>query len=263
MNFDNILSIINNNANSEELELIERKNFESKVRKYFQVVIDISSDKSLSVYKNSGTSIQGLYKYYEDLLEKKAIEKIITVFKNNIIAKNWKENSNDDIQYQIVEEIAKNILNQSIDKFKQIKKIMDVLLIEKYLNLKNINDLNNSFMSEIIKEYYELQLNITKNKFIFLFSDGSFIELKKSLLFNETEIINSNGGDLLSFEIKHIYPLKNKKRYCKNIIYFKKIIESLNKSNLPYIIFYIGEELNNGIERILINYIKDRRDYLI
>ena len=292
MNYDNILSIINNNANSEESDLIDGKNFESKVRKYFQVVLDICSDKSLTVYKNSGTSIQGLYKYYEALLEKKKIEKndnisgnskikgennktefdllvdnvganvikkIMTVFKNNIIAKNWKENMNDDIQYQIVGEIAKNILNQSIDKHKQVKKIIDVLLIEEYLNRKNIIDIQNSFMDEIIKEYYELKLNINKNKFIFLFTDGSFIELKKSLLFDEKEIINSNG-DLLSLDIKNIFPLKNKNRYCKNIIYIKKIIESLNKSNLPYIMFYVGEELNNGIERILINYIKDRKD---
>ena len=38
--------------------------------------------------------------------------------KTSSISKNWKENMNDDIQYQIVGEIAKNILNQSIDKHK-------------------------------------------------------------------------------------------------------------------------------------------------
>ena len=75
MNYDNILSIINNNANIEEVELIEGKNYESKVRKYFQVVLDICSDKLLSVHKNSGTTIQGLYKYYEDFINKNKIEK--------------------------------------------------------------------------------------------------------------------------------------------------------------------------------------------
>ena len=40
------------------------------------------------------------------------------------------------------------------------------------------------------------------------------------------------------------------------MIYLKKIIELLNESGIPYIIFYVGEELNNKIEKTLINHIK-------
>ena len=292
MNYDNILSIINNNANIEEVELIEGKNYESKVRKYFQVVLDICSDKLLSVHKNSGTTIQGLYKYYEDFINKNKIEKnsnisgasnrkkeynilefdlmvdnvgknvikkIVDVFKSNIIAKNWDENNTDKAQYQIVGEVAKNILNQSIDKYKQIGKIIDILLIEQYLSSKEIMELDNSFVNEIIKEYNSLKLNINQNKFIFIFTDGSFIELKQSLLFKEFELDTVNN-DYLSIDIKSLFPIKNKKRYCKNIMYLKKIIQCLNKSGFPYIIFYLGDEINNGTERILLNYIKNKKD---
>ena len=292
MNFDNILSIINNNANAEEDELIEGKNYESKVRKYFQIVLDICSDKFLSVYKNSGTTIQGLYKYYEDLIGKNKVEKneniygnsmnkneynklefdlivdnvsknvinkIVDVFKSSIICKNMDENIGEATEYQIVGEVAKNILNQSIDKYKQIGKIIDVLLIEQYLTSKDLIALENSFACEIVKEYNNLKLDINKNKFLFLFTDGSFVELKKALIFKESELTNSNN-DYQSVKIKSIFPIKNKSRYCKNIIYFKKIIESLNKSTIPYIIFYVGEELHNGIDKILINYIKNKKD---
>jgi len=292
LNFDNILSIINNNANTEEEELIEGKNFESKVRKYFQVVLDICSDKFLSVYKNSRTTIQGLYKYYEDLIEKdkaekndnifgtskrkneynkiefdlmsdniskNIISKIIDVFKSSIIAKNWDENIGEATQYQIIGEVAKNILNQSIDKYKQIGKTIDMLLIEQYLTLKDLMDLDKSFVNEIIKEYSSLKLDVNQNKFIFLFTDGSFVELKKALLFKESELENMNN-DYQSVDIKSLFPIKNKRRYCKNIIYLNKIIERLNTSKIPYIIFYVGEELNNGLERILINYIKNKKD---
>ena len=87
-----------------------------------------------------------------------------------------------------------------------------------------------------------------------------FLEgLKKALLFNESELEN-NKNDYQNDEMKSLFPIKNKQRYYKNIIYLKKIIESLNKSKIPYIIFYIGEELHNGDEIILINYIKNQKN---
>ena len=98
-----------------------------------------------------------------------------------------------------------------------------------------------------------------KKKIIFLFTNGSFVELKKALLFNELND-EKKIKDYDSFDIKTIFPIKNKRRYGKNIVYLKLIVKKLNESKIPYIIFYIGEELNNGIERILINRIKNTKD---
>jgi len=47
MNYDSIISIINNYANIEEENLVEGKSYETKVRKYFQAVLDICSEKFL------------------------------------------------------------------------------------------------------------------------------------------------------------------------------------------------------------------------
>ena len=289
---DIVLYIINNKANIEEEELVEGKNYESKVRKYFQIVLDICSDKSFPVYKNYGTPIEGLYKYYENLIQrnkiqknvnikgdskekeeynklefdlmvdhvkKKIIDNIIDIFKSSIIAKNNVENLEEATKYQIVGEVGKNILNQSIEKNKQIGKIIDILLIEQYLTYEALTDKDNPFKNQVINEYDNLKLDINEKKIIFLFTNGSFVELKKALLFN---IYNDKKQvkDYDDFDIKTIFPIKNKRRYAKNIIHLQLIIKRLNESKIPYIIFYIGEELNNGIERILINHIKNKKD---
>ena len=292
MNYDNILSIINNNANIDEEDLLEGKSYESKVRKYFQIVLDICSEKFFSVYKNSSTSIQSLYKFYEDLIEKditkrdenisgnskkksdynklefdlmvdhvncKVIGKMIKIFKSSILAKNFDESNKEIKDYQIVGEVAKNLLNQSIDKYKQIGKIIDVLLIDQYLTSKKASDPENQYINDVIQLCKDLKLNLNENKFIFLFTNGSFLELKKAILFKEEEINNSNI-DYDSLNIKTVFLIMNKKRYGKNILYLKKIIKSLNCSKIPYILFYIGDELNNGIEQILINHIKKSTD---
>ena len=70
MNYSSIISIINNYANIEEENFVEGKSYETKVRKYFQAVLDICSEKFLTVYKNNGTSIQSFYKYYEYIIGK-------------------------------------------------------------------------------------------------------------------------------------------------------------------------------------------------
>ena len=107
----------------------------------------------------------------------------------------------------------------------------------------------------IILEYNNLKLDLQQKKIIFIFTDGSLIELKKAVLFNETDFEKSKN-DYESLDIKSIFPIINKNRYGKNIFYLKKLIDKLNKSQIPFIIFYIGEELNNGIDNIIINHIK-------
>ena len=287
-----ILSIINNKANVEEEDYVEGKNYESKVRKYFKVVLDLCSDKSLSVTKSSFTSIQGFYKFYEYMINEnkirenknifgnskekiefnklefdlmvehvssKVINQIINTFKSNIIATNYDEKISQQKTYQIVGEIAKNFLSQSIDKNKQIGKIIDIFLIEEYLTAEEIENKNNIFLNDIIAEYLDLKLNAEENKFIFLFTNGSYLELKKAILYNEKEL-ESLKENYDSVKIKSIFPIINKRRYCKNILYLKKIVRRLTEANIPFIIFYVGEELNNGIEQILINHIKHSKD---
>ena len=114
MNFDNILSIINNNANTEEEDFIPGKNFESKIRKYFQVILDIWSDKYLSVYKSSGISIEGLYKYYDNIIEKDKTKK-----NNNISEISKRKNGYNKIEFDlIVDNGNKNIINKIIHDFR-------------------------------------------------------------------------------------------------------------------------------------------------
>ena len=280
-NMKSILSIINFKANTEEEDLVDGKSYEIKVKKYFQTVLEICSEKSYSVYSNSSKPIQGFYKFYENLQKEvkeklniygnsndyseynklefdlmvnnvngKVIKKIIDIFKSSIIAKKWEENEEE---YQILGEIAKNILNQSIDKFKQIKKIVDILSIDKILNKELLNN-SNELANNLINEYSNLKLDVSEKKFLFIFTDGCFLELKKAILFEEKELNKSqNYNDV---KIKTLFPLINKQRYVKNMIYLNKIIELLNESGIPYIIFYVGEELNNKIEKTLINHIK-------
>ena len=291
MNYDNILSIIGNNANIEEEEYIDGKNYESKAKKYFKIVLDICSKKSYYVYSNPAKSIQGFYKFYEDLVQQdkikinknitgdskqkieynkiefdlmvndvsaKVIKKMIKIFKSSIIAKNFNENIKDSTKYQIIGEIAKNILNQSIDKNKQIGKIIDVLLIEEYLTTNEISKKENKYVNNVLLNYIDLRLNFLQKKFIFIFTDGSFIELKKALLFTENDF-EKEKIDYEKLNINSIYPIINKNRYGKNILYLQKIIGKLNRAKIPYIIFYIGEEINNGREKIMINHIKKSR----
>ena len=285
MNYDNILPIIRNNAIVEEDNFVEGKGFESKVRKYFNIVLSICTEQSLSVYSNPGKSIQSFYIYYEDLIKKneykkiknisgssqrkndnkleidlmidnvssKIIKKMVKIFNTSIIAKKFDEKEDDRKNYQIIGEVAKNLLNQSIDKLKQVGKIIDILLIDKNITINDFVNSDPKLQNFLISEYMNLNLDIKQNKMIFLCTDGSFLELKKAVLFNENEILNN---DYESVDIKSIFPIMNKYRYARNILSFKKIIENLNNSNIPYIIFYVGEELNNGIERILINHIK-------
>ncbi len=180
----------------------------------------------------------------------KIIKKIIDIFKSSIIVKKWEENEEE---YQILGEVTKNILNQSIEQLKQIKKIVDILSIDKILNKQLLNN-SNELTNNSIYEYSNLKLDVSEKTFLFIFTDGSYFELKKAILFEEKELNKvKNYNDI---EIKTLFPLINKQRYVKNMIYLKKIIELLNESGIPYIIFYIGEELNNKIEKTLINHIK-------
>ena len=113
-------------------------------------------------------------------------------------------------------------------------------------------------MNNVLLNYIDLRLNFLQKKFIFIFTDGSFIELKKALLFTENDF-EKEKIDYEKLNIDSIYPIINKNRYGKNILYLQKIIGKLNRAKIPYIIFYIGEEINNGREKIMINHIKKSR----
>ena len=189
-----------------------------------------------------------------DNVNSKIIKKIIKTFSSSVIAKNFDENKEDLKTFQIIGEIVKNLLNQSIDKLKQIGKIIDILLIDQNLTEEEFKKSNDQLQYDLISEYKNLKLDIKQKKMIFIFADGSFLELKKAVLFIEKDTISKTNYE--NAEIKSVFPLMNKYRYIKNILSFKKIIQNLNNSNIPYIIFYVGEEINIGIERILINHKK-------
>ena len=89
-------------------------------------------------------------------------------------------------------------------------------------------------------------------------------EYDKAILDNihDKKKIEEVKGDYDKIEINSIIPIINQRRYCKNIVDFKKIIEFLNQSGVPYILFYVGEEVNNRVENCLLNHIKNSKNII-
>ena len=233
------------------------KEYEIKVKNDCNIFLKYCFDKNFKIDFNPSTSIKFLYLKYEELINKNLISKnnniygksendiivefdllikdihkdnllkILECFKYNIIASSEIENLNNDTSYEIIGEIAQNILNQAIDKKTQISKYIDIILIDKILR-KTLNN-NDEFFN-----YYK-DLNLSLNDKIFMiFTNGSYVKLLKSY----KEIHYQNSRDI------------------QNIKNLKKIIELLKENNIPYIIFYIENYAKDNIENFLINYIK-------
>ena len=78
--------------------------------------------------------------------------------------------------YQIIGEVAKNILHQSSDKIKQINKYVDIILINDIL--KNLKSTENKKQLEM--NFNTLNFNFDDDKIIMIITDGSYIKLLKS-----------------------------------------------------------------------------------
>ena len=150
------------NLDTEEI-ILDGKDYESKVRTYFKIMLDYCSDQNLKIESNNGCSLEFMYKLYKKLINKEnkkvderitgnekiyptaefdllikdvkksTILNIVEKFEGNIIGKNNLNNLDEKKEYQIIGEVAKDILHQSPDKIKQISKYIDIILINAIL----------------------------------------------------------------------------------------------------------------------------------
>ena len=179
------------------------KEYEIKVKNDCNIFLKYCFDKNFKIDFNPSTSIKFLYLKYEELINKNLISKnnniygksendiivefdllikdihkdnllkILECFKYNIIASSEIENLNNDTSYEIIGEIAQNILNKAIDKKTQISKYIDIILIDKILRkILNNND-------EFFNYYKDLNLSLN-DKIFMIFTNGSYIKLLKS-----------------------------------------------------------------------------------
>ena len=266
---ENIMNELN--SNNEEIT-IDGKDYESKVRSFFKMIIDYSSDQNLKIESNSGCSIKFIYKSYEELikkditkknerilgnqktistaefdiiiknLKKSTILKILKKFEGNIICKGNIGDLDEKKEYQIIGEVAKNILHQAPDKLKQISKYIDIILINEILKNTKIKQLEN------IKRGFEgIDLDFNSDKILMIISDGSFIKLLNAYNFDDKDEVIDKDTTLTD-------------REKKNIKCFKKIIKLLNDSGIPYFIFFMPSDLKDQIDDYLIEHIKAKTD---
>ena len=243
-------------------EIIEGKDYETKVKKYFKIYLDYCSSQDLNIESNPSTSFNFLYNLAKDhkkvfdnhssenvvefdILVKNikidAIHNLIKTFKTSVIAYNLKSlKDTENKKYDIIGEVARDLLNQAVNKKKQIRKYIDIILIDKKLrNKDNMKD-------KLVQNYKSLNLGVENDKILMIFSNGSYIKLKYG--YNNKLKINEKN----IFENNKIY----RNRDIKNLKIFVSILDLLEGHNIPYIIFYIGNDLTNNIDDILINYIK-------
>lgn len=247
-------------------EIIEGKEYEIKTRKYFKIFLDYCSEQELSIETNPSTSFDFLYNMAKDYdrlykneksgnivefdiliknINTSTIKNLIKAFKTNIIAYHGIDSLNDDKEYDIIGEVAKDFLNQAVEKKNQIKKYIDIIRIDKILRSQGKDE------DILAKNFKSLNLGIKNDKILMIFTNGSYIKLKYA--YNQTKKItndiNNNNNKLLC-----------KNRDIKNTKVLESILFLLEEKNIPYIIFYISNDLTNNIDNTLISLIKKKAD---
>ena len=128
-------------------EILDGKDYESRVKNYLKLFLECCTKKDLKIQSNPGRSIKFVYKYYERLIEndksiinkningdsansseaaefdfiikninKNIILSFVENFRGNVIYNSNLNSLDENKKYQIIGEIAKNILHQSSDK---------------------------------------------------------------------------------------------------------------------------------------------------
>ena len=251
-----------------EDELIEGKEYEIKVRKYFKIYLDYCTNQDLQIETNPSSSFNFLYnalpnyvRMYKSIpssnivefdvlvkgITKSSIINLINNLKSCVITYYGIENLEEDKYYDIIGEVAKNIINQSVEKTKQVRKYIDIICIDKILRKKF--DKNNIIFTE---NYKKLNLGAVNDKIIMLFTDGSYLKLKYACnkIIQEKENLPNFSFNEKIFD----------NRDQKDIKKFSFLLSLIQGKNIPYIIFYIGNDLDTNIDSVLINYIKYKED---
>ena len=248
-------------------EILDGKDYESRAKSYLKLFLECCSEQELKIESSPGRSIKFLYKYYEKLIKedkskineiikgnskisseaiefdfniknvkKNIILNIINNFKGNIICNSDLKSLDENKNYQIIKEKAKNILLQSSDEINQINKYVDIILINDLLkNLKNISN-----KRQIEMNFEPLNFNFYDDKIIMIITDGSYIKLSKESDINE---VDEEPKDKFNREIKDIQN-------------YKKIIQLLKSSKISFIIFFMPNDLRNNRDDFLIEHAK-------
>ena len=243
--------------NSDTENLLNGKDFESKVKSYLKILFDYCSEQDLKVESSPFNSISFIYKLYEQLLlkddgirndkitgnekscssvefdfliknvTKDTILNFIKKFEVNIFGCSNINKLDENKSYQIIGEISIDILHQSPEKIKQISKFIDIILINDILKKRNIENLE-----EMKKEFGSLNLNFDEEKILMIISDRNSMKLLKDCT------MGNNIDDSISLNEKE----------KKNIKCLQKIMQLLNDSGIQYIIFFIDCDLNNKLD---------------
>ena len=251
--------------NSKNEDKFDRKDYEAIIKNNFKIFLDYCSNQDLTVESCASKSFSFIYKIYNEMIKlkpilkekniigeektkgivefdvlvrnmkKKTLENFVKTFNGNIICSSNIDKLDDTKNYQIIGEVAKNILVQSPDKINQINKYVDIILINNIMKKEKISKINLYKMN-----FKSLKLNFDDEKIIMIITDGSYFELLKAVnSFNKKE--------------KELQNLKSRDK--KNIQDFKKIIDN---SKIHYIIFFMPSDLKNNIDNYLIEHIKSK-----
>ena len=254
--------------NSKNEDKFDRKDYEAIIKNNFKIFLDYCSNQDLTVESCASKSFSFIYKIYNEMIKlkpilkekniigeektkgivefdvlvrnmkKKTLENFVKTFNGNIICSSNIDKLDDTKNYQIIGEVAKNILVQSPDKINQINKYVDIILINNIMKKEKISKINLYKMN-----FKSLKLNFDDEKIIMIITDGSYFELLKAVnSFNKKE--------------KELQNLKSRDK--KNIQDFKKIIDLLDNSKIHYIIFFMPSDLKNNIDNYLIEHIKSK-----
>ena len=133
-------------------------------------------------------------------VKKSIILNILNNFKGNIICSSDLNSLDENKNYQIIGEIAKNILKQSSDKINQINKYVDIILINDLL--KKLENISNK--GQIEMNFNTLNFNFYDDKIIMIITDGSYIQLLKVTDINEVNGESKDNNSLFNRDIKDI-----------------------------------------------------------
>ena len=173
--------------------------------------------------------------------------------------------------YQIICEIAKDIIDQSKQKLPQIINYIHLIKNLNQIIKTELKDDNKNFFENICREY-----NISeKNEKLFLIlTDGSFFELKymtnfikdnyksyevyMNLDFPKNEIIKYINNLIYKDKLAKILEINPEKLYMFCNLYYH-----LKKSNIKFFICFISETIEDKFENNIRNKIKNYFNYII
>lgn len=80
----------------------------------------------------------------------------------------------EGMKYQIIGEVASNLLNQATDKKKQIQKYIDIILINDSLK-KEQKNLKPNDIENIERAFNNINLNFYNDKILMILTDGQMV----------------------------------------------------------------------------------------